>query len=278
MSIIKEFLGIGGYTREPEGYMSWQHLLFVSSLMVIMILGAAIIGQNLKNKDEKKKNRVLITSAVLIDSLELFKIIVVCIKAKSAMEWVYVLPLFLCSIQLIAIPMAAFCRGRLKEASLDFVMIFGILGAVFGTYFAGQNYGCYPVISIDNVMSGLTHCIAGFTSLYIIITGMVSIKKRNIVITMGILSGFCVAAYIANIFTNSNYMFLLRGDGTPYDILYNLVNGNSVLYPLLVVGLFVIYITAYYYVYYAIAKKLGKKNSAASEAKISEEEKTEVTV
>ena len=33
---MKEFFGIGGYTREPEGYLSPQHLLFVTVLMVIM--------------------------------------------------------------------------------------------------------------------------------------------------------------------------------------------------------------------------------------------------
>ena len=48
------------------------------------------------------------------------------------MHFLYDLPLFLCSIQLIAIPMAAFCKGRVKEACLDFVLTFGILGAVFG--------------------------------------------------------------------------------------------------------------------------------------------------
>ena len=35
---MSEFFGFDGYAREPEGYFSWQHLLFVSSLMVIMIL------------------------------------------------------------------------------------------------------------------------------------------------------------------------------------------------------------------------------------------------
>ena len=37
MSILKEFLGVGGYQRVPEGYMSWQHLTFASCLMVLMI-------------------------------------------------------------------------------------------------------------------------------------------------------------------------------------------------------------------------------------------------
>ena len=40
-------------------------------------------------------------------------------------------------------------------------------------------------------------------------------------------------------------MFIVRGDGTPYDIFYNLVNGNKILYPTIVLGLFVIYILVF---------------------------------
>ncbi len=77
------------------------------------------------------------------------------------MNWLYNLPLFLCSIQLIALPLAAFSKGRVKDASLDFVSIFGVLGMILGTYGAGNNYSAYPVLSFDNVVSGVTHAISG---------------------------------------------------------------------------------------------------------------------
>lgn len=255
---MKEFFGFGGYTRPIEGYLSWQHLLFVSVLMAIMICSAVIFGIKNKDKNESQKNKVLIFTAILIDSLELFKIVLLCFRCEDAMHWVYELPLFLCSIQLIAIPIAAFSKGRLKEAALDFVFIFGILGAIFGTYFAGNNYASYPVLSFDNVISGITHSISGFASLYIGISRMASMKRKNMPLTFCILIGFCAAAFIANIFTDCNYMFLLRGDGTPYDICYNIVNGNPVLYALFVVGLFILYITVFYLVYFYIQKKLQK--------------------
>ena len=54
-------------------------------------------------------------------------------------------------------------------------------------------------------------------------------------------------------------MFLMAGDGTPYDILYNLVNGHKVLYPVLVVLLFILYICIYYGVYYLTHRKMQKK-------------------
>lgn len=259
---MKEFFGFGGYSREPEGYFSWQHLTFVSSLMVVMVTLAVFFGLRNKQKDPRSKNTVIIWAAILIDSFELFKIVLMCIRGKDPMGWLYELPLFLCSIQLITIPLAAFSKGRIKEASLDFVSIFGLLGAVFGTYLAGQNYACYPVLSFDNVVSGITHSISGFTALYILIVGMASMKKQNIWITFTILLGFCIAAYTANVCLDYNYMFLMAGDGTPYDILFNLVGGSPVLYPLGVAVLFLLYITGFYFTYFFINSR--KKSAVLS--------------
>ena len=252
---MREFFGFGGYTRDAEGYMSWQHLLFVTSLMLIMVALALVLGLKNRNKDEKQKNKVLIWAAILIDSVELFKIIMICIRNHDALDWLYMLPLFLCSIQLITIPLAAFAKGRIKEAALDFVFIFGILGAILGTYAAGNNYASYPVLSIDNVASGITHSISGFCSLYIGISKMTSMKTKNIWITFLILINFCIVAYIVDIILPYNYMFLIRGDGTPYDLCYNIVNGNKILYPLFVVSLFLIYVSIFYLIYFLIRKK-----------------------
>lgn len=252
---MREFFGFGGYVRAAEGFLSWQHLVFVGSLLTLMIVLAVVLGVRNKTKDLKAKNNVLIWAAVLIDAIEIFKIIMLCIRSNSIDSILYDLPLFLCSIQLIALPLAAFSRGRIKEAALDFVCIFGILGAVFGTIGAGQNYGTYPVLSIDNVASGVTHSISGFASLYILFAKMASMKKKNIIFTISILSGFCIVAYIVNVIIDYNYMFLMAGDGTPYDIIYNWVNGNKVLYPLFVVALFFLYIALYYYLFYLFTKK-----------------------
>lgn len=252
---MKEFFGFGGYSREAEGFLSWQHLLFVSSLMAVMVLLAVMFGRKNREKCNEKKNRVLVACAILIDSLELCKIVLICIRAKDAFLWKYELPLFLCSILLIALPLAAFSSGRIKEAALDFVLIFGVLGAVLGTYGAGNNYGTYPVLCFDNVISGITHSISGFASLYIGITGMASMKKKNIPVTFSVMFAFSLCAYIANMLLDYNYMFLVRGDGTPYEIIYSLVGGNAVLYPLCVVLLFFIYILAYYCIYFLVGLK-----------------------
>jgi uncharacterized membrane protein YwaF len=252
---MKEFLGFGGYQRSAEGYLSWQHLSFVSGLMAVMILLAVWFGLKNRKKPLHRRNAPLMVAAILIDAFEIFKILMMCLRAKDPMGWTTELPLFLCSIQLITIPLAAFCHGRAKEAALDFVCIFGIIGAILGTYGAGQNYNCYPVLSMDNVVSGITHSISGFCSLYIMISGLASMKKRNIWITFAILLSFCGVAYITNLLIDYNYMFLMAGDGTPYDILYNLVGGSPVWYPIGVVGLFILYIFGFYAVVNLIRHK-----------------------
>lgn len=266
---MKEFLGIGGYQRTPEGYLSPQHIAFVSLLMISMVLLAIFLGRRLHDRDIKAKNKVLIWAAILIDTFEIFKIVVFCIRGNDPWGWLYDLPLFLCSIQLITIPLAACAKGRVKEAALDFVMIFGILGAVMGTIGAGQNYSCYPVLSIDNVVSGITHSISGFSSLYIMISGLGSMKKKNMPITFGILGFFAIAAGIANHILDYNYMFLRRGDGTPYDIIYNLVGGNQIVYPLLVILLFVVYIFIFHEGYQLVMHL--KSHSAVAENVLEEQ-------
>ena len=261
-AFMLEFFGLKSYSngefhfiREAEGAWSWQHLTFVSLLILAMIGLAIFFGLRNKNKTDKQKNKVLIWCAFLIDGFEIVKIIVLCIRCQDPLHWLYVLPLFLCSIQLIAIPMAAFCSGRVKEACLDFVLTFGILGAIFGTIGATQNYASYPVLSMDNVFSGITHSISGFASLYIGFSGMISLKKKNLPITLGILGAFSVLAYVANLALDYNYMFLMRDDGTPYSIFYNLVNGSPIFYPILVIGAFVIYVVLFYYIYHLIISK-----------------------
>lgn len=259
---MKEFFGFGGYQREPEGFLSWQHLVFVTALIVIMTLLAVLLGRRDCNASPAAQKRVLVAAAVLIDGFELFKIVLLCFRSGDPMSWLYDLPLFLCSIQLITIPLAAFAKGRVQEAAMDFVAIFGIIGAVLGTYGAGNNYGSYPVLSFDNVVSGITHCISGFTSLYLLISRAAALKKRNIGITFAILVGFCIAALVANTLLDYNYMFLVRGDGTPYDILYNLLGGHKVLYPLGVVGLFLIYIIGFYQIHYSLKKRKETKQTS----------------
>ncbi|MBO4213099.1 MAG: YwaF family protein [Clostridia bacterium] len=264
LEILREFFGLGekGYTRPADGAYSAPHLIIVAIFVTAMVGLGLWLGLRNRKRDDKTKTKVLIVAAILIDSLELIKIVINCINSG----WGAILtnlPLFLCSIQLIVLPVAAFSKGRIKEAAIDFVLIFGLLGGVLGIVGAAQNYNAYPAVSFTNLVSAATHSISGFASIYIAASGMFTLKKKNYLITNGILLVFVVLALIANELIPYNYMFLKSHDGTPYSIFYNMVGGNPIFYPIIVVGVFVIWIFGFYGVKWLVdaSKKPAAQNS-----------------
>jgi uncharacterized membrane protein YwaF len=246
----------------PQGVYSWQHLLYVSFLMVVMVLLAIFIGSKCKDKDDKSKNLVLIWCAFLINGFEMFKFAFNLGASSDGSSWKEDLPLYLCRVQLIAIPLAAFCKGRVKEAALDFVVVFGIIGSILGTFGSTENFNTYPVLSFYNVISGITHSISGFASLYIMISKMDSMKLKNWPIVITVLLSVCGLALLANHLFDENYMFLSYHDDTPYIIVHNIVGGIQVLYSAMVIILFVVYYFIFIYVYNLIKNKISSQTLA----------------
>lgn len=265
MEALREFFGIGGYTRPAEGFFSAEHLIFACTLTVLMVALAVFFGRRHRGAPARVHTRFLWVSALIIDGLELTKAVIYCATDPApAVRALYFLPLFLCTMQMVTIPVAAATRGRVREACLDFIFLFGLLGALMGLFAGANVYGSFPILSLDAMVSGLTHAGIGLVSLYIPIAGLVSMKPRNIPVTVGILLSFCALAYGANLLTAAlgdgtpyNYMFLMRADGTPYELVYQLVGESPVLYPLCVVALFLLYMAAFYGVYYAIFRRRG---------------------
>ena len=246
----------------PQGVYSWQHLLYVSILMIVMILLAIFIGLKNKDKDEIEKNKILIWAAFLINGFEMFKFAFNLGASPDGSSWKEDLPLYLCRVQLIAIPLAAFCKGRVKEAALDFVVVFGIIGSILGTFGSTENFNNYPVLSFYNIITGITHSISGFASLYIMISKMDSMKLNNWPIVITVLLSVCGLALLANVAFNENYMFLSYHDDTPYIIVHNIVGGIQVLYSAMVIILFVIYYFVFVYVYNLIKNKISNQTLA----------------
>ncbi len=85
--------------------------------------------------------------------------------------------------------------------------------------------------------------------------------------------GFAILAYIADITIPYNYMFLMRGDGTPYDIFYNMVNDNPVLYPMVVMLLFVLYMAVVYgiaYIFPSFRRQAFEKEAVEENPEVSQ--------
>jgi len=264
-SFFEEYF-TNGFQRPAAGFFSWQHLAVVIPGLLIMTFLALYFGKKRKNASFDSKLKVLKIAAIVMDGAELVKLTLTVIEFKDFSVLLSILPLFLCSIQLIALPLAAFTKGRVQKAMLDFVFVFGLLGAILGTLMAGNIYSYYPALHFAPLVSMFTHGIAGFASLYIGIAGLATMEKKNIAVTVGTFLCFLVVAEFVNLSLHKNYMFLVTPDGTPFEIVWSWTQGNPVLYPILVSILMVLYMGAFYGVYYAVKSALAKKTQRLADA------------
>lgn len=63
--------------------------------MLIMVALAVFYGCQNRGRPIHTQSRVLIVAALLIDGLELFKIVLFCFRSGDPLSWLYDLPLFL---------------------------------------------------------------------------------------------------------------------------------------------------------------------------------------
>lgn len=253
---IGQYFGFGPDLYEAEGWFSWQHILFVSIALAVTIFLGIFFGLRNKNKDRKAQLKALKIAAIVMISAELIKIILHEFTTKDPMAFRSVLPLFLCSILLISLPIAAFAKGRVQEAALDFTMIFGYIACLAGTYLAGNIFAS-PILSFHVNVSVFTHCISGFAATYITVVGLAKMEKKNIFIVCAILLFFEAMALGVDILQlnepyESNYMFLMKDSGTPFSIITSISGGVQAVYTTLVALIYFVYLAGFYGVYYLV--------------------------
>lgn len=264
---VKIFFGFASDQRVAEGWLSWQHILFVTIAIGIATALGIYFGRKNRTKTTEEKVKVLKVAALLIVGFELFKIGIICWRNHNIMEIRSNLPLFLCSIMLFALPIAAFSKGRLQEAALDFSFSFGFLCAIAGTYLAGNIFSG-PILKFDPIVSVTTHCISGFSAVYIGVSGLVRMKKENLWISAMILIVFELLALGVDILQvksdyMDNYMFFMRPDGTPFSILMGLAKNVQWVYTLLVGLIYFVYLAAFdavFCIFFASAKQKQKSH------------------
>lgn len=256
---IGRYFGFGPSLYEAEGWLSWQHLVFVTIMICVTVFLALFFANKTKSGTREQKLKVLKVASIVMISLESIKIILNEFNSDGSFNfWAFrsVLPLFLCSILLISLPIAAFGKGRIQEAALDFTMIFGFIACIAGTYLAANIFES-PILSFHVNVSVTTHCISGFAATYVLASKLASMKKENIWIVCCILLVFELLAFCVNQINlpdnyESNYMFLTRDSGTPFTIVTSFTGGIQILYTLCVMLIYFAYLGIFEGIYFLI--------------------------
>ena len=185
-------------------------------------------------------------------------------------------PLYFCDVPIYIIPLAALTKGRFKQWCLDFMAICGLLMGFMGNYFAGNLYPSHAIISFSVINALLNHSISAFVALFIWVSGLNKMEKRDIPFAIGILFTFMSIALTVDYISipiigrERNFMFFFNGDGTPFTLFLNLFGGALIPYQITIYVLQCGYIGLFYGVYYwimsSLKKREGHKNLQAQDS------------
>ena len=251
--------------REPAGLFSLAHLLTVTLTLAAFLTLAVFLAKKFKG-DPKKQNLVLLISGIAIVAVQLSKNIWLLCETDNVLDcivgnW----PLYFCDIPIYIIPLAALTKGRFRQWCLDFLAICGLLMGFMGNYFAGNLYPSHAIVSFSVFNALLNHSISAFVALFIWVSGLNKMEKRDIPFSIGILFTFMTIALVVDYIhipikgTPRNFMFFFHGDGTPFTLFHDLVRGNKILYQIIIYVLQCGYMGLFYVAYYAILKHKQKK-------------------
>lgn len=243
MPSFGQFFGFEEDHRIPEGWLSWQHLTYTSILVIAVILFSVRLGMQYKNRTDREKKKPLRIASIMMIVMEITKIILISVRNGDPWAFRSMLPLFICSIILFTLPIAAFGEGRISGAATSFTLVFGMLCCIAGTYLAANYYQNSPIFSFDPMVSNVTHCIAGFSAVYIGVSGLAKREPGDYWHMSAILGIFEAMALTVNQLQiesdyESNYMFFTDPSGTPFSLCMDLVGEIQPLYTAFVGALY----------------------------------------
>lgn len=251
--------------RKPAGLFSWSHLLSVTVVLAAFIVLSIVLGKKYKNNPKAQKKVFLITTIAIFVFVIMKMSFLLATTNDVGNTLLENMPLFFCDMMIFMVPIATFTRGRVQDICFDFIAICGFIMGFMGNYFAGNIFSEHPAFSYLSLISIFTHSIAAFAALFVFVSGLNKMEKRNIPFVIGILFVFMSITLVVDYITGKNYMFFLGGDGTPFGLIFDLVQGNLIVYQIIIYVMQCGYIGVFYLVYYGILKLINRKKEKATE-------------
>lgn len=186
---------------------SWQHILLLALLACCIAAGLRLI-RRLQPPQAKK---VIYGAAILVPVLEFSHSLWMYLTGTTAL--VKLLPLHLCGLQSIFIPLAVFTKiGCFR----DYVYATSLLGGLFGTVFPAGVADYYPLFSFQTLQTFALHGLLLFVPLAMIACGMHRPALRRFPRVLCVFLSVALIVGMIDGFFGENYMFLFAPPaGTP---------------------------------------------------------------
>lgn len=190
-----------------------RHMLLVA----VMLLGLSWALKWISQLPEDKSWRVIQIAAVVEPILELSH--TVWLYQCGQTQLVKLLPLHLCSMQCVFIPLAIFTK---KRALWDYLYATAVLGGLCGVLFPAGVAGVYPLWHFQTIQTVLLHSLLMFVPLALIATGRFEPSLQGFGRALLVFLPVAAIAAVVDICYGENYMFILfPPEGTPLVWLYD---------------------------------------------------------
>ena len=200
---------------QPDGFP----LLGVRHILLLLTLAGCIAAglRSIRRQPPQKAQRMLDGAAILVPVLELSHSVWLYLTGTHSL--IKLLPLHLCGLQSLFIPLAVFTKFTCFR---DFVYATSLLGGIFGTVLPSGVAECYPIWSFQTLQTFALHGLLIFVPLAMILCGMhqPSIHRFPRVLCIFLLAALAVG--LVDQMFGENYMFLYAPPaGTPLVWIFN---------------------------------------------------------
>ncbi len=233
-----------------------KHLFGTGFLMVLVILFLVFLKPN---SQALKKQQIfyLRLFTFLFLEIELLRLILLFDRDNGLA--IYQLPLNLCSVPLYLYPALALDNkiGSIKRwlmpASFATVMLAGLVALLIPTNILGPEMSWFPLERNVVEMTSFTyHAVMIAAPLALIKLGYYPPKIKDIPYALAFTAAFAAVAMIVNAFTNSDFLLLNYGNGSPLQFL---IGTSQFVYQLAMFGLGIFLISMFFIIGSLFQKK-----------------------
>ena len=191
------------YTEIPKE-VTFEKFGMSHNISILIIFIFIISGISFIRKIDRKKGRTILkVLAICVPVLELSH--TVWLYNCGLTDWQKLLPLHICAMNMILIPIAIFSENLLIR---EYVFAFSIIGGIFGVLLPSGVSGSYPIIHYQTIQTFMYHLLLIFIPIAQIAIDDFMPDIKNIY-KVHIL--FIVLAILVGIFDytfDENYMFI----------------------------------------------------------------------
>ena len=185
----------------------WEHLV----LLMMMALALVLSLWDIAHAPRERAEKITKAAAIAVPLLE-----------ASHTVWLFtcgytnpikLLPLHLCAMQSIFIPLAVFTRKRCFQ---EFIYATSVLGGIFGILFPTGVAECYPIWHYQTLQTAMLHGLLIFVPLALIYSRQFRPDFRNFPKVLFLFLCVALVAAAVDFGFGENYMFLREApEGTP---------------------------------------------------------------